>query len=293
MIKTNVYDTALIFEGGGMKCSYTAGILNVLLDKGIYFDYVSGISAGASNALNYFIRDGNRAKGSLVDIVKDENFGGISTLLDGKGYFNSDYIYTEVDPYPQSTIGWDHYTDNPGKLVIGAFDAHSGQMKYWTNKDADRLIEIKTIVRASCSLPLIMNPTEIDDRVYFDGGLGHDIAFDRALEEGYEKVFVVLSQKKDYRKDPPNKFVTRHLKRKLKDYPKVLEATLNHYETYNRDIDRLENLARQGKAYIVYAKDQSVKSTERNFDKLQANYEKGYAQGLEEYKEWKEFLNLE
>lgn len=292
MIKANVFDTALIFEGGGMKCSYTAGILNVLLDKNIIFDYVSGISAGASHALNYFIRDGNRAKGSLVDIVKDKNFGGMYTFFQGKGYFNSNYIYEEVDPYPQSTIGWDAYTDNPGRLCIGAFDAKKGQIKYWTNKDFDRLHEVKRVIRASCSLPLMMNPTEIDGRLYFDGGLAHDIAFDKAIEDGYKKVFVVLADKKGYKKDPPNNLVKSYMKRHLKDYPKVLEATLNHYDTYNKDMERLKKLEKEGKAYLVYAKDQSVKATERNFDKLQKNYELGYRQGLEEYEEWKKFLEL-
>lgn len=38
MLKNNVFDTALIFEGGGMRGSYTAGVVNTLLENEIYFD---------------------------------------------------------------------------------------------------------------------------------------------------------------------------------------------------------------------------------------------------------------
>ena len=36
----------LVVEGGGMKCAYTAGILDKLLDNQMTFDYAIGVSAG-------------------------------------------------------------------------------------------------------------------------------------------------------------------------------------------------------------------------------------------------------
>ena len=41
--------TGLIVEGGGMKCAYSAGILDAFLDKNITFDYAIGVSAGSAN----------------------------------------------------------------------------------------------------------------------------------------------------------------------------------------------------------------------------------------------------
>lgn len=83
----NIHDTALIFEGGGMRASYTSGILNNLLENSLYFDYVTGISAGSSNAVNYLSRDPNRAKKSFVDLVKDPNFAGWDKFIKGLGFF--------------------------------------------------------------------------------------------------------------------------------------------------------------------------------------------------------------
>lgn len=43
----------LVVEGGGMKCAYSAGILDKFLDDHIQFDYCIGVSAGAANTLSY------------------------------------------------------------------------------------------------------------------------------------------------------------------------------------------------------------------------------------------------
>ena len=42
--------TGLVVEGGGMKCAYSAGLIDGLLDDGITFDECIGVSAGAANA---------------------------------------------------------------------------------------------------------------------------------------------------------------------------------------------------------------------------------------------------
>lgn len=49
----NIDDVALIFEGGGMRASYTAGVVTTLLERKLSFPKVYGISAGASHTVNY------------------------------------------------------------------------------------------------------------------------------------------------------------------------------------------------------------------------------------------------
>ena len=49
----NVSDCALVLEGGGYRGAFTAGIISVLLEEGIQFPYACGLSAGASNVVNY------------------------------------------------------------------------------------------------------------------------------------------------------------------------------------------------------------------------------------------------
>ena len=61
----NQPDVALIFEGGGMRASYTAGAVVTLLENNLNFGDVYGISAGSSHTVNYVSRDTVRTKMSL------------------------------------------------------------------------------------------------------------------------------------------------------------------------------------------------------------------------------------
>ena len=47
----NAMNAALVLEGGGMRGIYTTGVLDAFLDRGLYFDAIIGVSAGASHAL--------------------------------------------------------------------------------------------------------------------------------------------------------------------------------------------------------------------------------------------------
>ena len=46
-------NTSLILEGGGMRGVYSAGVLDLLLDKNININYCIGVSAGACNCVSY------------------------------------------------------------------------------------------------------------------------------------------------------------------------------------------------------------------------------------------------
>ena len=65
----NITDVALIFEGGGMRAAYTAAVVTRLLEEGINFGAVYGISAGSSHTVNYVSRDSERARASFTDLV--------------------------------------------------------------------------------------------------------------------------------------------------------------------------------------------------------------------------------
>ena len=47
----NIDDVALIFEGGGMRASYTAGVVTTLLERELNFPKVYGISAATTQVM--------------------------------------------------------------------------------------------------------------------------------------------------------------------------------------------------------------------------------------------------
>ncbi len=288
-IANNIKDVALIFEGGGMRASYTAGFVNNLLENEIYFDYVAGISAGASHSVNYLSRDTRRTKRSFVDLVLDPNFGGWASFCKGEGFFRAQYIYEETPKLDASLpFDWQTFDSNPAQLRIGAFNRDKGEMVYYTKNDMQSIQELMKIVRSSSSLPIFMPPTYYKGDYYIDGGVTGGIALDIAKSDGFEKFFVVLSQEKGYRKKPAK--AARFIKAFYKKYPYAAEAMLKRHISYNETLEELEELEKQGKALLIYPDEMPVSNRELNYEKLSRSYEMGYEQGKRELSKWKEFL---
>ena len=292
VLANNIKDTALIFEGGGMRASYTAGFVNTMLEAGLYFDYVAGISAGASNTVNYLTRDPERAKKSFVDIVREPEFGGWRSFFKGEGYFRAHYIYEET-PLPDGALPLDFETfkANPAKVRIGAYDLAGGKMCYFTKGDLQSLQDLAKVVRCSSTLPFFMVPTTFRQKTYLDGGLGGGLALDIAKKDGYKKFFVVLTRPKGFRKKPLK--VPGLVKFYFRKYPHVVDAILNSYSKYNQALDELEQLAEEGKAFLVYPDTMPVTSMETDYARLEESYRLGYRQGKRDLPRWREFLGIE
>ena len=74
-------NTALVIEGGGMRNSYTAACMVKLIEEGVDFGWVGGVSAGSSHTVNYLSRDARRAEESFTDFAKNPSFGGVGSLV--------------------------------------------------------------------------------------------------------------------------------------------------------------------------------------------------------------------
>lgn len=289
MLKSNVFDCALIIEGGGMRASYTSGFINTLLENQVYFDYVTGVSAGSSCTVNYLSRDIGRTEKSFVDLVLDKEFGGWGSFLKGEGFFRSDYIY-EKTGLQDGTIPYNFNTflENPAKFKIGALERDTGILKYFSREDIDSIGDLMKIVRASSSLPVFMPVTEFKGFHYYDGGLAGGITLDIAKKDGFIKFFVLLSRPRDYYKTPPKN--GKLLKLLFKDHPNVYKAMVTRYEKYNQIKNELLELEKQGQAYLVFPENMQVSSREMNIEKLRQSYKDGYEQGRREYPKWEKFI---
>src|SRR5690625_6394072 len=85
--------TALLFEGGGMRASYTSGMVVALLEAGIHAPFVAGISAGASNTANYLSHVWPRARESFIYFASVPKFSKWRTFLRCKVFVHSDNNY--------------------------------------------------------------------------------------------------------------------------------------------------------------------------------------------------------
>ena len=140
-----------------MRGAFTAGIVATLIEEGIDFPHVSGISAGSSNTVNYVSRDAKRAHDTFTTVADSPEFGGFRHWIEGRGMFNVDYLYDEIaQPDGDAPLDLDTFLANPAEVRIGAFNATRGEEVWFTKDDMRTVEEVGRCVRASSTLPIIM-----------------------------------------------------------------------------------------------------------------------------------------
>jgi len=287
----NINDTALIFEGGGMRASYTAGVVVTLLEEGLRFADVYGISAGSSHTVNYISGDIQRSKLSFVDFMWGPGTSGLWYFLIGKGYFNARYIYQEACmPGEKLVFDFEAFCANPAQAHIESFNAMTGETAYWTKADMPDLYTLMTRVRASSSMPRFMPPVVLDGHTYYDGGIGDSwgLPLAQAKRDGYKKFFIVRTQERGYRKSPGKH---PRLMRAIIPRRRILaERMLMRWRFYNEILDEIDALECAGKAIVFCPEHMTVKNSTTDKALLEASYAAGYAQAQRELPGWRSFL---
>lgn len=294
-LECNVTNAALVFEGGGMRGSYTAAVVATLIEEGIHFDHVSGVSAGSSHTLNYVSRDAARAHNAFVDIAGNPECGGMGHWLRGQGLFNVQYLYSDViAPGGDLPFDWDTFRANPAKIQVGTFNASRGQQVWLGKEDMPTLESVGQAVRASSTLPILMPPMVIDDEVYYDGALGPNggIALDAPMRDGYRKFVVILTRPRDYVKGGVRPALDAALRARFHDLPAVREGVLLRPARYNAARRRLFDLEKEGRAWVFAPERMDVSSTEMDVDKLEASFQAGMEQIQRELPSLREFLGI-
>ena len=285
-LTNNVFDCALVFEGGGYRGAYTAGIANALLEHEVWFDYACGVSAGASHALDYISRDQVRVKDAFMAIDGREPVGGMGTLLRGKGYFNADYLYEGCLADNFAPFDWETFVANPAR--------NTGRTVTFTKADMPNMWEAIKRVRASSTVPGAMPPEPIDGVVLMDGGLGEGagIPLPMAEHDGFERFLFVATRVPGYRKKPFPPAVRLGVKRAFGKYPHLVEALLTRAERYNEALDHVAELEREGRALVVRPDTMPIKNTTIDRERLERAYDLGHEQGLREMPRILEFVGL-
>lgn len=293
-LASNVFDCALVFEGGGYRGAYTAGMVAVLLEQGIYFDYVCGISAGTSHTLNYVSRDIPRAKLAFMGIDGAEKLGGLGSFLRGKGYFNADYMYETCLFDGYCPFDWDTFAANPARVYTQAFARDTGQTVVFGREQMTDTRRLFRVARASATIPLAMNPAPVDGVTYYDGGLGEGAGIPVRIAErdGFERMVLVATRPVGYYKKPLSVGARMVMKGLFSRYPHLLEAVLTRNERYNAELDRVAEMEREGRVLVIRPETMPVSNGTLDTPKLESAYQLGYEQALRELPRIKEYVGL-
>lgn len=291
-LQNNVCDCALVFEGGGYRAGYTAAMANVLLQNRIYFDYVCGVSAGSSNTVDYLSRDQKRVKTAFITGRHTKGAVGLMSAMRGKGYFDADALYEDAIENGNMPFDWDTFCANPAGVGIQAFDRDTGRTVRFCKDDMTSPVRMADIVRASSTLPGAMIPRPVDGRILYDGGLGEGAGIPVCIAEaaGYHKFVYLATRPRGYRKQEPSSGEVAMYKKIAADHPYLRNAILTRWERYNAELERVEQLAKDGSCLIIYPDQMPVSSGTVNPAKLKASYDMGRKQAIRDLPLIREFV---
>lgn len=263
---------ALALEGGSLRCMFSAGAVDVMMEQGLWSDGVFGVSAGALTGVNYVSRQVGRTAQVNLDYVNDKRYLGLGNLIFKKSIFNFDFLFGEISdkliPLDRET-----FAASPTRFTAVATDCRTGQPVFWEKHSCQ---DIYGAIRASASMPLLAPTVEVEGTPCVDGGASLSIPYARALEEGYDKVVVITTREHGYRKLQTPRALARLYAKHYKQYPQLVRALLETPRRYARELDALDRLEAQGKVFVLRPPEPvTVSRTERDLIKLRALYAQG------------------
>ena len=239
--------TGLVVEGGGMKCAYSAGVLDAFLENQITFDYCIGASAGAASAASYVAGQHGRNIRFYTEHTKDPLYFGLRSFLKTGDLFNLKYIYGYLtnsdggDPLDLEAI-----LQSPAEYEIVATRAETGEPVYFSKHDLIR--DDYRHLMASCAIPAVCRPVEIDGWHYYDGGVTDPIPIQRAMDQGCEKLVVILTKSRKFVKNPEQ--FRRAYTLMCRKYPKAVEALNRRHLVYRKTQKQMFDLEKEGKLFL-------------------------------------------
>lgn len=273
----------LVDVGGGMRGTYAVGILEYCFENNIKFDCCIGVSAGSSNLINFLAGQPERNYRYYFEYVFRNEYSGIGCWLKDRNYLNLDFIYgTLANSDGEDPLDYDTLMKNPTELLVVAEECESGKAKYFSKKDIKK--DDYRVLSASCNIPIINKPVEIDGIKYYDGGFGDPLPIQKALDEGCDKVVVILTRPLDIPRKPTRDAIFAKLL-KIK-YPNAAEGLVKRAENYNKAIDFIKELQKQGKVLILSPSEvYGLDTLTRNKESMKKLYEDG-KRDAKQIKEW-------
>lgn len=237
----------LVLEGGGMRGVFTAGVLDVMQEAGVFgFDTVWGVSAGAINAASYLSHQAGRYLRQSLAFRDDRRFMSLWSFATTGDLAGAEFLYhtvqDEIDPFD-----YEAFRARRSRCMVVATDVVFGTPAYLEIRD---LPEDVDRVRASASLPVISRIVEVADGRFLDGGTADSVPVERALEEGAERAVVVLTQDRGYEKRGSYELQAL-ADRRYADFPYYLDCLRTRAKRYNEQREHIWQLEREGKIVVV------------------------------------------
>lgn len=282
-----MYKAALILEGGALRGQYTAGVLDTFLTHDIHFELVVGVSAGALCGTNYLSEQIGRTNKINTQHRLDKNYISVRRALRRQDIINLDYLFAEHGG------DWEDFDDrtyrtSPSEFVVVATSVEQGHAVYFRHPQGrDMVADLK----ASAAMPFISAPAYTSAGVCLDGGIADSIPFAYAQQRGYDKIVVVRTRERQYRKSPTSRVLRQAYQRSFAAHPTFVKTAIARPEMYNQQADALVTLEQQGKVFVLApTQPVTVGRLEHDVNKLAALYQTGVSETAAELARMRAYL---
>ena len=281
---------ALVLEGGSLRCLFTAGVLDVLTEEGIELSYVNGVSAGTMTGMNYITGQKGRILRINEEYLHDKRYMGINNLLKNRQVFNFGFVFGELSE-KLVPFDYDRFYGSPQKFEVVATRCKTGKPEFFEKGQCSEMIQA---IQASSSMPLLSSMVTVNHKKYLDGGISLPIAYQRAIDLGYEKIVLILTRNHGYRKKSLSSMTLRAYDRYFAPLPELRASLYEVPERYNRMQEEIEQLEKEGRIFVIRPKEPvRVSRLERDLGKLKELHQEGVETARERLSELRRYLMSE
>ena len=276
-------------EGGAHRAIYTAGVLDVFLEKGITFDGVIGVSAGAIHGCSFVSGQRGRNIGYTLKYAKDKRYMSLYSWLTTGNLVGEEFCYHEL---PEKLFPFDHQTfeNSPTKFYVTCSNMETGKAEYIY---CDELRTKMPYLRASASIPFLSHHSEVDGKKLLDGGVTDSIPLQAFQKMGYTRCVVIQTHAAGYA-DKNYRGIGLLAEWKYKKYPKFVAALKNLHNIYNQELEYIAEANRKGEALIIRpSRHIKISHTEKNPKIIRAVYQMGRADAIKSLPQIREFMHKE
>jgi NTE family protein len=183
--------TAFVLGGGGVLGAAEVGMLRALLERDIVPDLIVGSSVGALNGALIAAEPSLATVDRMVevwtglsnrDVFGGSVFGQLGTLArHGTHLHSNDGLRRLIE----AELGQREFSDLAVRFECVAASIERAAAMWFSSG------VVAPAVLASCAVPGLLPPVEIEGEHYFDGGLVKSVPIGRAAELGAERIFVL------------------------------------------------------------------------------------------------------
>ena len=278
--------TGIVVEGGGMRGIYGAGVLDVLLENDIKADGLIGVSAGAIHGCSFVSGQKGRSIRYNLKYSRDPRYRSMRSLIRTGDMFWLDFCYRELpetlDPFDNET-----FESSSTEYYVTCTDVETGQPVYHRcpSLRGDRI----DWVRASASMPLASRIVELDGKKLLDGGVADSIPVMAFRKMGFKKDLVILTRPEGYRKKQ-NPMLPL-IRRAYREYPEFVETAASRHLVYNRELDEISRLEREGEILVIRPSRRiKISRTERRPERIEQMYRLGREDAMKAFSGIKAFM---